>query len=306
MLTTATTWGIGSAQFLIGYGLLCVAVAAAVGWQWRQAIGRGERSSDPLPELGVYELALIGGGPQLAITSALTRLLRDKLLRIRQREGTLKVVGTLEPTAEPVERAVFEAVRREPGISTVALRKEIAGGYVLATMSQRLTQAGLLLDDEQAARMRRLWIAGALLAALGIAGIVAGLSNDAAIGWTAAIALLVAGATFWLFRQRPLATNRGRDVVRRLRAERDDLRRHPVADESALTVALFGGGALWLADPATASALGVPREEESAGWSCRGSGGCGGGGASSCASGASSDGGGGGGCGGGGCGGGGS
>jgi len=302
MLTMGTTWGLSSAQFLAGYGALCVAVAAAVGWQWRQAIGRRERSSDPLPELGVYELALIGGGPQLAITSALTRLCRDKLLRIRQREGTLKVAGAIEPTAEPVEGAVFEAVRRQPGISTFALREEIRHSDVLASMSERLTQAGLLLDDAQAARLRRLWIAGAALAALGIARIVAGLSNDAAIGWTAAMVLLVAVATIWLVRQQPLATNRGRDVLRRLRSERDDLRRHPAASESVLTVALFGGGALWLADPATASALGVPREEESAGWSGSWSGG----GASSCASGGSSDsGGGGGGCGGGGCGGGG-
>lgn len=300
MLTTATTWGITTAQFLTGYGLLCVAAAAVVWWQYSQAIGSKERGSDPPPELGTYELALIGGGPQLAITSALARLHGDKLVRIRRNEGTLKVEGELEPAADPVERAVFQAVRREPGIAIEAMRREVEDSDALASLSVRLDQAGLLLDGEQAAKVRRLLIVGALLAALGIARVAAGLGGDVTIGWTAATALAVAIATLWLLRQRPLATNRGREVLRRLRGEREELRRHPGAGESALAVALFGGGTLWLADPATAAALGVPREDESGGgW--RGSnrpGGCGGGGGSSGS-------GGGGGCGGGGCGGGG-
>ena len=299
MLTTPTTWAITNAEFLAGYGMLCVVAAAVISWQWRQAIGRTERGSDPLPELDVYEVALIGGGPQLALTTALTRLHRDKLLRIRQREGTLKVSGALDATAAPVEREVFEAVRREPGISTLALRKEVKSGDALASMSARLTQSGLLLDAEQAARVRRLWIVGALLTALGIARIVAASSHDPAVGWTAAMVLLVAGATVWLYRQRPLATSRGRDVLRRLRAERDDLRRQPLSGESALTVALFGAGALWLADPAAAAAIGVLREEEATGGPWGSGRGTGGGGASGCASGGGSDSGGGG-CGGGG------
>lgn len=303
MLTTATTvWGITSAQFLTAYGLLCVAAATWIWWQWHEAIGRRERGTDPLPELGVYELALLSGGRQLAITSALTRLHGDHVLRLRRREGTLKVSGALAPGADPVERAVVEAVRREPGISTTALRSELRQDDVLASMADRLTRAGLLLDGERAARVRRLWIVGALLTALGAARVVAGWQNDAANGWTVAITLVVAFATFWLAGQRPVATTRGSDVLGRLREENEQLRRHPVAGEGALSVALFGGGALWLADPATASALGVPREEEaSGGWwgSNRPGGACGSGGGIGCA-GAGNDGGGGGGCGGGG------
>jgi len=302
MLMTATTWGLSSTQFLIGYGMLCVAAVTWIWWQWRETLGRTEHGIDPLPELGVYELALLGGGKQLAITSALTRLHGDRVLRVRRHEGTLKVCGELGPGADPVEQAVFEAVRREPGISTTVLRSELRQDDVLASMSDRLAQAGLLLDEERAGRVRRLWLAGALLVALGVARIVAGWQNDAASGWTAAIALLVAFATLWLALQRPVATNRGRDLLGRLRQENEQLRRHPLAGEGARSVALFGGGALWLADPAIASALGVPREEESGGgwWGSNRPGGCGGGaGGGSCA-GAISDGGGGGGCGGGG------
>lgn len=308
MLTAATTtWGITSTQFLAVYGVLCVVAATWIWWHWHEATGSRERGADPLPDLGVYELALLGGGRQLAITSALTRLHGDHVLRIRRLEGTLKVSGKLEAAADPIERAVYEAVRREPGISTTALRAELGQDAALTSMSARLTQSGLLLDEERTARIRRLWIVGALLAALGVARIVAGLDNDAAIGWTTAIVLAVAFATYWLVRQRPVATHRGRDVLGRLRTENEQLRRHPRAGEGALSVALFGGGALWLADPTFASALGVPREDEGGGWwGSNRPGGCGGGaGGGSCAGATSSDGGGGGGCGGGGCGGGG-
>ncbi|HVF77703.1 MAG TPA: TIGR04222 domain-containing membrane protein [Solirubrobacteraceae bacterium] len=304
MLTTATTtWGITETQFLTGYGVLCLVAMVAIWWQWHEAIGRREHSADPLPDLGVYELALLSGGTQLAITSALTCLHGDHVLRVRRREGTLKVSGELGPGADPVERTVFEVVRREPGISTTALRRAVREDDVLASMSERLTRSGLLLDEQQAARVRRLWIVGALLVALGLARVVAGWQNGAATGWTAAITLVVAFATVWLLRRRPVATNRGRDVLGRLRRENEQLRRHPLAGEGALSVALFGGGALWLADPAIASALGVPREDESNNgwWGSHRSGGCGGGGGVGGCAGAASDGGsGGGGCGGGG------
>jgi len=296
MLTTATTWGITSAQFLTGYGLLCLAAAAGIWWKWDRAFGRHAPGSEPLPELNVYELALLAGGPQLAITSALAQLHGDDLLRIRRREGTLKVSGERAP-AEPLERAIYHAVRREPGVGIEALRRELKNGAELESMSARLVRDGLLPDDEQAAWSRRLWVVGALLVVLGLARIAGGLNNDAAIGWTAAIVVVVAVATFWLLRRRPVATKRGRETLEHLRAEHADLREHPLASQNATTVALFGGGALWLADPAVAAALGVPREEEATGGSGRGPN-CGSGG--TCGGGAD----GGGGCGGGGCGGG--
>lgn len=306
MHLTATTWGITSTQFLAGYGALCVAAAAVIWWQWRGAIGPKQRSSDPLPELGLYELAMLGGGPQLAITSALTKLHRDKQLRVRRRAGTFTVADRLEPTADPVERAVIDAVRLQPGISAGALRSQLARDEALRSIAAQLTQRGLVVEEQRAGRVGRLWLVGVLLAALGIARIVAQHNDDAAVGGPIVMVLLVAVATFWLAGRRPLATRRGREVLGHRRAAREDLRRHPVTTESAMTVALFGGGALWLADPAIASALGVPREEEGHGgiWGGARGNGCSGGGGGACGSGVSvGDGGGGGG--GGGCGGGG-
>jgi hypothetical protein len=72
-------------------------------------------------------------------------------------------------------------------------------------------------------------------------------------------------ATIWVARGRVFATGRGRAIVRAHREDHDDVRRVPTASESVLAVALFGGAALWLADPAIASTLDVPREDH-AGW----------------------------------------
>jgi uncharacterized protein (TIGR04222 family) len=305
MLTTATTWAITSAQFATGYGALCVAAGVAIRWRWQQATDRTRRATGPAPELDLYEVAVLGGGPQRAITSALAQLHGDGVLRVRRREGTLKVCGALPPGADPVERAIFAAVRREPGISTTALRREVQEDDALTSLSARLTEAGLLLDERPVRRVRRLWIVGALLAALGVARVVAEVRDDEPIGWTAAAVLAVTLATWWLATRRPVATRSGRDLLGRLRGEHNQLHRHPLAGEGALAVALFGGGALWLADPAVASALDVPREDASGGGPGRSSryGMCGAGGGSVCA-GASSSCGSSGGCGGGGCGGG--
>jgi hypothetical protein len=70
-----------------------------------------------------------------------------------------------------------------------------------------------------------------------------------------------------------------------------------------MAVALFGGGALWLADPGLASTLDVPREDiggfQRRDYACSAGGSCGGGGTGGCGGGHGGGGGCGGGCGGG-------
>lgn len=299
--TTAATLAISGPRFLWGYGVLCVVAAIAIWRRRRRALGPAERSRDPLPSLGVYQLAMLSDGPRLAITSAAAQLRRDGLLEVDASSGRLTATGAVDSPVDPLERAVFDAVRRDPAITAHALRAEVAESDPVRSMTARLTDVGLLLDEQQSRPLRRLWFVGAALAALGSAWILAGSGDGTSVGWVVAIVLVVALATLWLMRQRPHATNRGREVLRRSRAERVELRRNPTAGQSALTAALFGGGTLWLTDPAMASALDVPREDGRSsghGTRCGAGGGCGSGGGgsgSSC---------GGGGCGGGGCGGG--
>jgi uncharacterized protein (TIGR04222 family) len=291
---TATTWGIGGHAFLWGYGAVALATALGIWYRWHRVLGPPQPDGEKRPDLGLYELAMLSGGSQLAITTAATQLHRDGLLAIGPDATTLEVAGELDPTADELERAVFETISRNAAMTAGALRAELAKSVPVLAMKAELTSSGLLLDDARVASLRWLWVAGALLAAAGVAQILAGISDDEPVTWLIFMVEGVVNATFWLFRRRPQATRRGRDVVDDWRSECDQLRSHPVAAESPLTAALFGGAALWLADPAIASALGVPREDALS-WSGTGNG-------AACS--ASGDGCGGAGCGGGGCGGG--
>ncbi|HEY0344181.1 MAG TPA: TIGR04222 domain-containing membrane protein [Solirubrobacteraceae bacterium] len=261
MIRIATTWGISDPQFLWFYAGLC-AVASATIWRVRRRIlGAPQRSTDPTPDIDLYKLALLNGGPQLAVTTAATKLHQDGVLAEGIAPRTHVVAGSLDPEAEPLERAVFESVRREPAISTELLRLELADSEPIERLASELRSAGLLLEDDAARRLRRLWLFGAVLALLGVARVVAGLRDGAEVGYLTVMVVGIVAATVWLIRRHTTMTARGREIVRATREDRRDLRRVPLPGESATAVALFGGAALWLADPALASTLDVPREE---------------------------------------------
>ncbi len=303
---TASAWGITAAQFLWLYAILSAA-AAGVAWRrWRDAVGPIARGNDPLPDLGLSRLAMLSGGRQLAITATATKLHRDGLLTQGETKGTLVAIGDPPAASDRLERAILETVRGNQGLRCDALRRELENGDAVTQIHGELVDNGLVPAASRLKALRRLWLLGAALAALGTARIVAGSTHGAADGFLIAAVCVVVLATGWLLSQRPVTTRRGRALIRRARRHRENLRHHAVGDDSALAVALFGGAALWTADPAIASTLGVPRESAarwgggagygvggacSVGGSCASTAGCGSGGGGS-------------GCGGGGCGGG--
>jgi uncharacterized protein (TIGR04222 family) len=307
MTRTATTWGITGPQFLWLYGALAAALAATAAVVRKRALGPRDGSNDPTPQLGVYKVAMLNGGDQLAITTAATKLHRDGVL-CEGDEPRTHVVDAAVPLgaqADPLERAVYHAVRRDPGISTDQLRAELAGGDALASLRRDLTGVGLLVDEDAARDVSRLWRWGALLALFGAVRIYAGVRNDKPVVYLAVLVAAVVLGTIWLGRGRLHATARGRAIVHAHRDAHATMQRTPSAGDSVLAVALFGGAALWLADPGIASALDVPREDH-AGWGGAAGAGCSAGGGA-CSGGFIGGGGscgGGGGCGGGGCGGG--
>lgn len=140
-LTSAPLWGITGPNFLWAYGAAAVLAAVAVGW--RRWVLRAGGDAAAVDDLGTYELALLSGGPQLAITSAAAQLHEDGLLRIGSDEGTLEVAGELEPHCDPLERAVFETVARQPGMTSEAMRVEVATGELVSGMTAQLTSDGL-------------------------------------------------------------------------------------------------------------------------------------------------------------------
>jgi uncharacterized protein (TIGR04222 family) len=277
MLTTATTWGVGGPEFLTGYGVACLVFAAGIGVAWMALLGPRDPGDDAMPDLGLYELAMLGDGPQLAITSAAAQLHRDGLIKAGLAAGTLEVVGELDPDADPVERAVFEILRDEPGISAHAMRTRANDSDAVQSMASELTDAGLLVPLERVTALARTTLlVGGLLALLGIVRIAAKAIDGGPVGWLVAMVAVEVVGTLWLTGAVPTATARGRAALWRWRDAHDDLRRNPIGAESALVAALFGGAALWLAAPELASALGVEREATSSGGG-GGGGGCGGG-----------------------------
>ena len=308
MTTIAATWGIDDPLFVALYGTLCVAVLTAIGRVRRQAIGSTRRRVDPLPDIGLLKTAMLNGGPQLAITTALAKLRCDGVLADGPQPRTHVVAGSIDPAAEPLERAVVDVVHARPGISTAALRDALVRSEAIRSIGSELRRVGLLLEERTECTLRRLWWWSALLASLGLARIAADPNSDR-VGYLAVIVAGGVGASVWLIRGRTTVTARAREILRAHRATRDDLRRAPRSTDSPMAAALYGGGALWVADPALASTLDVPREQ-AAHWlhshrGGSGGAGCGGGGfdfanAGGCGSGGSAGcGGGGGGCGGG-------
>ena len=283
MYSTATTWGITGPQFLWGYAALCLAAAIAVLSQWRRAVGPPQALGHELPDLGVYELATLGDGPRLAITSAAAQLHRDGVIRPGLRDGGLEAAGELQPDADAVERAVFEVVRAEPGITAEIMRDRVQRSEAVRSMTDDLTRDGLLVADASATALARLVaLLGGLLALLGILRIGTAAIAGQPVGWLLLMVALVVIAAVWLVAHLPVATARGRAALQRWRDAHDDLRRNPIGGECALAAALFA--VLWLAAPDIASALGVEREagERAGGGAggcgsgCGGCGGCGG------------------------------
>jgi uncharacterized protein (TIGR04222 family) len=274
------TWGISGPDFLWFYAGLSAALSAAIACAWWLARGAAGDSTDTTTrELDMFELALLNGGPELAVTTAATKMLHDGVLR-RDVDGSL--VTALQPGigACRIEREVFDAVGRRQAIHMDDVQDEMAGNDAIRSLRNSLVEEGLMLKRSRAAWLHSAWLLGAGLAALGVARLSVGASDDKSVGLLIAAVGAVVLATFWLAQQRPNATARGRRIVNRWR---EDLPGLPQAGQSAFTAALFGAAALWLIDPEIATALGVPRESATGwdwGWlSGRGDGGgCGSGG----------------------------
>jgi uncharacterized protein (TIGR04222 family) len=286
---TAATWGLSGPEFLWIYGTAGALTALWARHRWHTATaGPRLRPDEREPHIGLYDLAMLGGGPQLAITSAAAQLHRDGVLEADADTGTLRVTGELDPTADPLEHAIVAVVSQASGLTSTEMRAQVQDSDAIRSMTDHLTRAGLLVDETEAAKLRRLWLPFAALAVVGVARIVAGLLSGAPIGWLALVVLLVVGAAIGALR-RPGATRRGREIIRRWRGDREELRDRPASGDAALAAALFGGAALWLAEPAFASVLGVPRDEaesDAAARGCSAGGGCsspgGGGGCGGC------------------------
>lgn len=285
-------WGIGDPLFLGLYAAACVATAIGVWLRRRRLLGARDA---PVPSTGagVYELAMLNGGPALAITIATSKLHRRGAL-VADR-AKLRAAGRPRDGDEPLadlDHEVYDVIERTPGIRRTNLERKVAGGPSVRALESTLTDAGLLLDEQARSRVNRSWLAFVPVVALGAARLVAGGQSDDHLAILVVAVCAVALVAVLVARDRPHATALGRELLERRRGASAKLAHMPIGTEIPLAVALYGTGALWVADPGLASRLGIERERAAtsgsgtegtcaAGGGCGSGGGCGGGGCGS-------------------------
>jgi uncharacterized protein (TIGR04222 family) len=282
------TWGISGPTFLWIYAAAFV-VSACGAWLRRKSLLNAQDGRAPSGTPDVYEIAMLNGGPKLAITIATAKLHRLGAL-VTASGKKLRAAGRPKSDLAELEHEVFDAVERVPGITARKLEQDLVGGTAIQRLSADLTRSGLLLDDAARAKVNTLWLWFVPVLALGAARVAAGIQHDRPVTFIVLAVAAIAFITLKVAMSRPRATARGQEMLDRERAGRKTLGHVPIGSEIPMAVALFGAGALWAADPGLASTMSIARERSA--WT--GGGGCGAGGGGGC---------GGGGCGGGGCGG---
>jgi uncharacterized protein (TIGR04222 family) len=286
VISAANTWGISGPGFLWIYGSLGVVWALAL-WAWRRHLLSPARAAPPTRKLETYELAILNGGPELAVMAAAAKLRAAHVLEPGDQRHTLQVKGRPKRGADRLEYEVFAAVLRQPGIAIRQLRREISAGPEVMALRRRLVEERLLLDARSTRLLRTLWIWVLPLLGLGIARIDAGVNNHKPTGDLLALVFVVLAYAGWLGISRQRGTTAGAAELSDERRHAQNWRAAPARASSSRVVALFGGSALWAIDPAFASACSAPRER-AAGWvgtytgmgygGFGGGGGCGGGG----------------------------
>lgn len=295
---TGDTWGISGSTFILVYLLVAVVVWIATTRARRTLAARGGGHEVTGLESRPYDVAFLNGGAELAVYSALSSMRVDATI-VTTGRGNVQAAGRLPATAAELERAIHFTTAVPMQRSRLRYHRSVANA--LAGIEQRLADAGLLVSaaDRASIRMTGCWLL--VVAALGLARIVAGVANGHDVGFivSATIAVTVIGLV--QISRAPVRGALGNRTLARLRTEHHQLAPANRPDwvtygaaGAALGVGVFGMSALWASDPAFAHELAAQRL--ASGGSSSGSVDGGSGGGSSC-------GGGGGGCGGGGCGG---
>ena len=242
-------------------------------------------------DLDHVELALVNGGPRLAVITALTALQRAEAVHVREVHGTedaFVASGQLPDGASELERELLEIGRQTPPVPACDLLRRATDSPSLRRTETRLVAAGLLRDEDGVRRLRGLVAASVLAALVALALLVVVLRTASAFVLLGAGVVGAAAAVWWLHVCGRRTTSKGRAAIKRARTGRADELRGTPPMNLALAVALFGTAALWAADPLMALALGETHDEELAvaghvdaflaGFdsACGGCGGCGG------------------------------
>jgi uncharacterized protein (TIGR04222 family) len=254
------TWGISGPAFLVAYVVLGLAVWVAT-TRARRALAEGPDRPGPSAD-HPHDLALLNGGAELAITSALTSMhLKGTVAPSR---GEIVAVGSLDRRADGLERAVHAAAaspvhrRRLPVTRPVRTELEAA--------EKRLVAHGLLLPGPRRAAIRSVGRWTAAVAGLGLVRLLAGLSEGRPVGFLVVLVLGFAAVALVQLLRAPRRSRPADRLLHRLRIEHHSLRPAFRPDwvaygpAAAVTgIGVFGASALWASDPALAQELAMQR-----------------------------------------------
>ena len=209
--------------------------------------------------LSVDELAYLAGGAAGLGASALVALRENgEVTALGPRQ--LVAVGSVtraqrQPGAARAARADGPDRHRRSPSHRLARRAHERGGAGAAALGKR----GLIATFGLRSRLRSLSLLFIALLAVGILRFVDGVRNGKPV--TFLVVLIVLTFVVWRFSLRvPNVTpRRARRRCAQARVESEALRTGSLPGDRALAVALFGIGALWLAEPALRASSGFAR-----------------------------------------------
>lgn len=277
--------------FLMLYAVVLL-VAAAIAWLLRNR----QRAADdgaPLPELDAYEVAVLAGGEELATRVAISRLVMDG--KVVADSSGLQSIASPADTQDghedhPLVHAIHKFIQAQPSSSASEVRT--AGEAAAAPIGAKLEDAGLLETPNSFHRAR--WAAMKVMLpalALGIFKAVLGASRGRPIGFLAVL-LAIAVVLTVMFYRLPRRTKRGDRLLRTLKSDLpklnpDDGLQGGDEHRQLLNLALFGMGALAVAQGPLQDLHAWYRKQGSVGSGCSSGcggdgGGCSGGGCGGC------------------------
>jgi len=254
------TWGVPGPQFLwLYFGLAALAIITVLIWRRSYTGGPSLRNA---PNLTATQAALINGDRRLAIYSSLAALRAAGAVESDSR-GTLKQLNHPPVDSSELDRAVYAAAGRQ--VTAVAAQSDKAVRALLDRTEAELAQQGWILDEPARRSVRQGALVVFAVVALGIARVVAGVSNDRPVTNLVLLMIPVIVVAFALLRV-PRVSAAGKRQLTRMRGRVQHLspRQSPSwstygPQDAALSVGLFGVGAFWLADPAFAEAAELQR-----------------------------------------------
>jgi uncharacterized protein (TIGR04222 family) len=273
--------------FLLLYAAVFAAGLALAAFLRGRSRGPGPGPPSEPPALDPYEMAYLADGPRRAVDAALTRLVRDGVLRMEGRPRRLVCQGDLPPGAHPLEKCLRPSSRAKSGRIAEELRRRATAQ--MEPIRARLRKLGLVVG-----RVPLLPPAVMLGVALfGLIKVVVGAARDKPVGFLVLACIGTVLVALKGFGRPVHRTRRGDRVLAQLKREHAALRETagarrgdlPSADLS-LAVGLFGLGLLAKGPLTGLQTLLRPPSPpagggDGVGGGC-GGGGCGGGGCGGC------------------------